>query len=78
MSTDPKRCYIKRVEGVSPTHKRPTYFIITQMTVDFSRDVLLGMLRKGQTGAEILNILNVIVPEQTEVQTEQVTEEVAA
>ena len=48
------------------------------MTVDFSKDVMLGMLRKGQTGTQILDILNVIVPEQTEVQSENVTEEVAA
>ena len=48
------------------------------MTVDFSRDVMLGMLRKGQTGTQILDILNVIVPEQTEVQSEEVTEQVAA
>ena len=47
------------------------------MTVDFSRDVMLGMLRKGQTGAEILDILNVIVPDQSEVQSESATEEVA-
>ena len=53
------------------------HFIITQMTVDFSRDVMLGMLRKGQTGAEILDILNVIVPDQSEVQSESATEEVA-
>jgi len=48
------------------------------MTVDFSKDVMLGMLRKGQTGTQILDILNVIVPEQSEVQSEEVTEEVAA
>jgi len=48
------------------------------MTVDFSKDVMLGMLRKGQTGTQILDILNVIVPEQTEVQSEEVTEQVAA
>jgi hypothetical protein len=47
------------------------------MTVDFSKDVMLGMLRKGQTGTQILDILNVIVPEQTEVQNEEVTEQVA-
>ena len=58
------------------SYKRPTYFIILKMTVDFSKDVMLGMLRKGETGAEILDILNVIVPEQTEVQTVEVTEEV--
>jgi hypothetical protein len=74
MSTDPKRCYIKRVEGVKPTHKRPNS-ILTQMTVDFSKDVMLGMLRKGQTGTQILDILNVIVPEQTELTREQVCDE---
>jgi hypothetical protein len=35
------------------------------------------MLRKGETGNQILDILNVIVPEQTEVQNEEVTEQVA-
>jgi hypothetical protein len=47
------------------SHKRPTYFIILKMTVDFSRDVMLGMLRKGQTGNDILDILNVIVPDES-------------
>ena len=62
------------------SHKSPTYFIILKMTVDFSRDVMLGMLRKGQTGNDILDILNVIVPDEsnTEVQNEEVTEQVAA
>jgi len=32
-------------------------------TVEFSREVMLGMLRKGSTGADILNILDMIVPE---------------
>ena len=32
-----------------------------KMTVDFSKDVMLGMLRKGATGNQILNILDVIV-----------------
>ncbi len=36
----------------------------TKMTVDFSKDVMLGMLRKGQTGTQILNILDVIVPQE--------------
>jgi hypothetical protein len=67
-------CYLTS----SPSLKRSTYFIILKMTVDFSRDVMLGMLRKGQTGTQILDILNVIVPEQSEVQSENVTEEVAA
>jgi hypothetical protein len=34
------------------------------MTVDFSKDVMLGMLRKGATGNQILDILNVIVPDE--------------
>ena len=63
----------------SPLHKRPTYFIIIKMTVaTLPVDVILGMLRKGQTGNDILDILNVIVPEQSEVQSENVTEEVTA
>lgn len=32
-------------------------------TPEFSRDVMLGMLRKGKTGSQIMEILNVIVPE---------------
>ena len=32
-------------------------------TVEFSRDVMLGMLRKGKNGKEIMQILNVIAPE---------------
>ena len=43
------------------------------MTVDFSKDVMLGMLRKGDTGSQILDILNVIVPEQTELTDEEVS-----
>lgn len=35
-------------------------------TVEFSREVMLGMLRKGQTGNEIMDILNVIAPESNE------------
>lgn len=35
-----------------------------KMTVDFSKDVMLGMLRKGQTGTQILDILNVLVPDE--------------
>ena len=73
MSTDPKRCYIKRVEGVRPTHKRPTNLIT--MTVDFSKDVMLGMLRKGATGTQLLDILNVLVPDQTELTREYVCEQ---
>lgn len=36
-------------------------------TPEFSRDVMLGMLRKGNTGSEIMDILNVIVPESEDV-----------
>jgi len=45
------------------------------MTVDFSKDMMLGMLRNGATGTQILDILNVIVPEQTELTREQVCED---
>jgi hypothetical protein len=45
------------------------------MTVDFSKDVLVGMLRKGDTGNDIMNILNVLIPEQTELTREQVCED---
>jgi hypothetical protein len=45
------------------------------MTVDFSKDVMVGMLRKGDTGNDIMNILNVLIPEQTELTREQVCED---
>ena len=32
-------------------------------TVEFSRDTMLGMLRKGKNGKEIMQIRNVIAPE---------------
>jgi hypothetical protein len=38
-------------------------------------DVMVGMLRKGATGNEILDILNVIVPEQPEMTREYVCEQ---
>ena len=66
--------YCIGVEGVTTRHKRPTYFVIL-MTVDFSKDVMLGMLRKGATGSQILEILNVIVPEQTELTREYVCDQ---
>jgi len=47
------------------------------MIVDFSKDVMLGMLRKGATGNQILDILDVIVPNQTELTREQVCEDLA-
>ena len=47
-------------------------------TVDFSKDVMIGMLRKGATGNQLLEILNVIVPDETvEMTREQVCEELA-
>ena len=33
------------------------------MSNEFSRDLMIAMLRKGSTGGEMLNILNVIVPD---------------
>ena len=41
----------------------------------FSRDVALGMLRRGVNGNSILEILNVIVPEQVEMTREYVCEQ---
>jgi hypothetical protein len=32
------------------------------MTNEFNRDLMISMLRRGSTGDEMLNILNVIVP----------------
>jgi hypothetical protein len=40
------------------------------MTVDFSRDMMLDMLRNGATGTQLLEILNVIVADQNEVNQE--------
>jgi len=37
--------------------------------------VMLGMLRKGATGTQLLNILDVIVPDQTELTREQVCDQ---
>ena len=45
------------------------------MTVDFSKDVMLGMLRKGATGTQLLDILNTLVSDQTELTREQVCDE---
>ena len=47
------------------------------MTVDFSKDVMLGMLRRGNTGTQLLDILNVIVPDDAEVTSESDNETVA-
>jgi len=67
--------YTRGVEEVPP--KSSPILYIKQMTVDFSRDLMIGMLRKGQTGNQILQILDVIVPE-TEVQDEAEAEAVSA
>lgn len=40
-----------------------------------SRDVALGMLRRGSTGSQILDILNVIVPDQVQMTREYVCEQ---
>ena len=60
-----------------PTHPTNVKLNQTKMTVDFSKDVMLGMLRKGATGNQILDILDVIVPNQTELTREQVCEDLA-
>jgi hypothetical protein len=44
------------------------------MTVSFSKDLMIGMLRKGDTGNQILDILDVIAPDQTEVEDNSVTD----
>lgn len=44
------------------------------MTVDFNRDLMIGMLRKGQTGDQILQILNTIVPNQEQEDVEEMKE----
>lgn len=76
MSTDPKRCYIKRVEGVT-THPQTSNLLLYTMTAvaTLPVDVMIGMLRKGETGNQLLDILNVIVPDQTELTREQVCED---
>jgi hypothetical protein len=48
-----------------PTHPTNVKLTPTQMTVSFSKDMMLGMLRKGTTGNQILDILNVLVPDET-------------
>ena len=45
------------------------------MTSVFTKDVAIGMLSNGATGTQILDILNVIAPEQTELTREQVCEQ---
>jgi hypothetical protein len=61
----PKTWYcIWVVKEGQPTSTANVKLTPTQMTVDFSKDVMLGMLRKGQTGTQILEILNVLVPQE--------------
>lgn len=44
------------------------------MAVDFSRDLMIGMLRKGQTGDQILQILEVVTtPQEVAEDTEAVS-----
>lgn len=38
-----------------------------KMTEVLSRDLMIAMLRKGQSGSQILDILNAITPETVEV-----------
>jgi len=46
------------------------------MTVaSFPADVMIGMLRKGNTGAQILDILNILTDEKPELTREQVCED---
>jgi len=76
MSTVPKMWYcIGVVREGQPTHPTNVKLTPTKMTVDFSKDVMLGMLRKGQTGTQILDILDVIVSDNTELTREQVCED---
>ena len=56
--------YSKGVEG-RPRHVQSTKLTKKEisMTNDFNRDLMIAMLRKGSTGTDILNILNVIAPD---------------
>jgi hypothetical protein len=56
--------YSKGVEG-HPRHIQYTKSTKrkTSMTNEFNRDLMISMLRKGSTGTQMLNILNVIAPD---------------
>ena len=56
--------YSKGVEG-RPRHVQYTKSTKKKnsMTNEFNRDLMIAMLRKGSTGDDMLNILNVIVPD---------------
>ena len=45
------------------------------MTADFTPELMVAMLRKGATGTQILDILNALVPEKTQMTREQVCED---
>ena len=58
-----------------PTNPQMSNLIQIKMTVDFSKDVMLGMLRKGATGTQLLDILNTLVSDQTELTREYVCDQ---
>ena len=63
------------MEGVTRSNPQTSNSILFKMTSAFTKDVAIGMLRNGATGTQILDILNVIAPEQTELTREQVCEQ---
>ena len=76
MSTVPKMWYcIGVVREGQPTNPQMSNLIQIKMTVDFSKDVMLGMLRKGATGTQLLDILNTLVSDQTELTREYVCDQ---
>jgi hypothetical protein len=63
--------YYRGVE--EPPHHKFTLLNQTQMAVTFSRDLMIGMLRKGMTGDQILKILDMITePQESAENTETV------
>lgn len=54
---------VNPVSNISLEHTHTQTNLIMSATVEFSREVMLDMLRNGQTGNEIMDILNVIAPE---------------
>ena len=66
---------LTRIQTLS-THFQLTFlFFIMTAVATFPADVMIGMLRKGNTGNEILDILNVLVPDETELTREQFCDE---
>ena len=55
--------------------KPPHLFLFFFLMMNVSRDVALAMLRRGQNATQILEILNVLVPEQVEMTREYVCEQ---